>query len=117
RACGAERNIGVYADVCEPLSSDFAAYFVGNTFTTFSPINLSDESVKTDIESISGALEVINQLNPIQYHFATEQFPHIGMTDDLTFGFSAQEVQQVLPTIVEEVVHPAKYDTTGEEIS
>ncbi len=39
------------------------------------------------------------------------------MTDDLTFGFSAQEVQQVLPTIVEEVVHPAKYDTTGEEIS
>lgn len=60
----------------------------------------SDEKAKKDIKSISGALGIVNQLNPVTYHFDLERYPNLGLNTEMEYGFIAQEVRKVLPEIV-----------------
>jgi hypothetical protein len=60
-----------------------------------SPTCGSDKTLKKDIASIDNSLELINSLNPVTYHWKTEN-----ATDPLQSGFIAQEVQAVLPELV-----------------
>lgn len=57
---------------------------------------LSDERLKQQIYTLSGALETINQLRGVSYYWKKE-------AKDLsrnTYGFIAQEVEQILPNII-----------------
>ena len=57
---------------------------------------LSDERLKHQIYTLSGALETINQLRGVSYYWKKE-------AKDLsrnTYGFIAQEVEQILPNII-----------------
>jgi hypothetical protein len=64
-------------------------------FATSATIATSDGRYKKDIESLDGALELVTQLNPVQ--FSWKQHPvHAFDTSTPTIGFIAQEVQQVL---------------------
>ena len=59
---------------------------------------LSDERLKQQIYTLSGALETINQLRGVSYYWKKEY-----KTKDLsrnTYGFIAQEVEQILPNII-----------------
>jgi len=114
-ACDAERNIGVYGETCDHGGN--AGYFVGSVVHLQSTISISDENVKTDFNEIESALGIINELNPKEYFYNTSEYPHLNLKNDKSYGFSAQEVQQVLPDVIKEVHHPAKYDTSGEMIS
>lgn len=60
---------------------------------------ISDERTKKDIKKIKGALSIIDQLNPVMYHFDLEKYPTMGLNEELEYGFIAQEVRQVLPEI------------------
>lgn len=56
--------------------------------------NLSDHRLKTDVEPVTGALDVIDRLRPISYHARD--------SDDTaeTQGFIAHELQEVIPEAV-----------------
>jgi hypothetical protein len=69
------------------------------------------------MNEIEGALEIINQLQPLKYKFNKEAYPHLNLSGSLNYGFSAQQMQEVLPSIVKQVSHPAKVDSLGNEIS
>ena len=59
---------------------------------------LSDERLKQQIYTLSGALETINQLRGVSYYWKKEY-----KSKDLsrnTYGFIAQEVEQILPNII-----------------
>lgn len=60
---------------------------------------ISDERTKKDIEKIDGAIAIIQQLNPVTYHFDLEKYPTMGLNQELEYGFIAQEVRQILPEI------------------
>lgn len=60
----------------------------------------SDASLKQDIQPMSEALAMINQLNPVTFKYKTNQYPNAGLSEDLQYGFIAQEVQQVIPEAV-----------------
>lgn len=62
----------------------------------------SDKRLKKDINQLNNALSLINQLNPVTYHFDLEKYPTMGLNTELEYGFIAQEVQQVLPEVVRE---------------
>jgi hypothetical protein len=115
KACGSAKHIGIYAEVCD--TSGNAGYFVGNIVSTQPAISLSDETIKTNINEIESALQIIEQLEPVNYNFNTEAFPHLNLSTSLNYGFRAQQVQEVLPSIVKQIVHPAQNDSLGNEIS
>ena len=77
--------------------ANYKLYVNGNMQAT-SYNALSDERLKEQIYTLSGALETINQLRGVSYYWKKEH-----KTKDLsrnTYGFIAQEVEQILPNII-----------------
>ena len=62
----------------------------------------SDEKAKKGIKKIHDALDIVNQLNPVTYHFDLEKYPNMGLNTEMEYGFIAQEVKAILPEIVRE---------------
>lgn len=80
----------------------------GNGFSggTTNWLNVSDEMFKSNITPLENALDIVSSLNPKSYEMNTDQFPTLNFNPGLNYGFVAQEVQQVLPTLVKEGVIP-----------
>ncbi len=68
----------------------------------------SDARLKTDIQPMSSMLDKINQLKPTTYHFKTDD-PANARTDvPLEYGFLAQDVEKVFPSLVTHEVNPER---------
>ena len=76
-------NVGVY------MASD------GNSMTS-----TSDERLKTDIKSLDDPTEKLMQLKPCTYKWKSQE------DDKKHIGFIAQEVEEVLPELVNETTYP-----------
>ncbi|HSY77434.1 MAG TPA: tail fiber domain-containing protein, partial [Bacteroidia bacterium] len=63
-------------------------------------LNVSDEKVKTNIESINGALEMVEKMRGVTYEHRISEYPYLGLGDGKQYGFVAQEIEQVLPEAV-----------------
>jgi len=56
----------------------------------------SDETLKKDIEPIEESqLDKLSQISPVEYHWKNDE-----NQDEKTFGFIAQDVQEILPELV-----------------
>lgn len=53
----------------------------------------SDADLKTDVQDITGALGLIDQLRPTTYLFDTVAHPALDLPGGLQRGFIAQEVE------------------------
>jgi hypothetical protein len=62
--------------------------------------NVSDISLKENIESISASKDIIDNLNPVSFNWKD--------TGEKSFGFIAQEVENILPEIVHTKADGAK---------
>lgn len=60
---------------------------------------ISDARTKKDVAPLSGAVAILDQLNPVRYHYDLDKYPEMGLNREEEFGFIAQEVNQVLPNI------------------
>jgi hypothetical protein len=96
--------------------NDWAGYFPGRTHTTAGVWTTSDENLKTDIETVESATEMILSLHPKTYVFNVDQYPTMGLPEGRQFGFLAQELQDQFPEMVSETMHPAELDSLGNEI-
>lgn len=63
-------------------------------FATSATIATSDARYKTNIESITSAIELVNKLNPVSFDW--KEHPIHEFPEGKTIGFLAQEVQEVL---------------------
>jgi len=91
----------------------WAGWFEGPTFTPLNNWTASDEMFKTNVEEISGALDVISQLNPMSYNFLSEEYSFMNFPDGVQYGVLAQELVEVLPSLVREATRPEQRDTLG----
>ena len=109
----AQTNYGVYGEV--PIGTPgHSGFFVGGGFSiTGSAIQISDASVKNSIENIQDATSMLNALQPKSYYFQSPENREIAFQEDLQFGFIAQEVQEVIPNIVQMARVPEMSDSTG----
>lgn len=108
-ASGGSSNRGIYATASG--SNNLAGYFNGDIYTTGN-YQGSDQRLKKEIESLreAGILAKINQLDPKRYQYLNEEelrsqrLPSLNATEGTHFGLLAQEVEEVFPELVRDVV-------------
>jgi hypothetical protein len=115
-ASNANNNYGVFGKA-PILPHSWAGFFQGNLAYTGIHINVSDSSIKRDVEIIPNALETVTLLNPKQFYFKTEEYPYANLSEGLQFGLIAQDVETILPNLVTEITIPPTYDSLGIETS
>ena len=98
-----ESGMAVYGSLFHDGSySGWAGYFDADVYSGGTYFG-SDRKLKRDIAPINSALGIINQLDPVSYYYDTETYPEMGLDEDrLTYGFIAQDLEQVLPELVKE---------------
>jgi hypothetical protein len=104
-------NFGIYGTAASAANS-YAGYFNGDVMATGVYLG-SDRALKTDVKPIKGALELVNRLAPKTYYLDTKGHPDFNFSDKLQYGFIAQEVQSVLPSLVKQSVQPGSFDEHG----
>ncbi|MGD1845518.1 MAG: tail fiber domain-containing protein [Salibacteraceae bacterium] len=62
----------------------------------------SDARYKQNIQTIGNAMDLIGQLRGTTYTMDRENFPDRNFNEGLQYGFIAQELQEVMPTMVKE---------------
>jgi hypothetical protein len=93
-------NYGVFA-VGDSASTSYAGYFVGDVTYTGSLSQASDMKFKRDVQTIGDALGLVNQLRPTTYFYKNEgEAAKMNFSDSLQYGFIAQELEEVLPSLV-----------------
>lgn len=104
------------------LGTKFGGYFEGNVhvqgnLTVSGTFPASDAMLKTDVTGLDNALDIISQLRPSKYRFLVDQYPQLGLPEGEHLGLIAQEVQEVMPDIVQEFTQPPLYDDDGNVIA
>lgn len=114
-------SYGVFSTVGGNSSSGagpiYAGYFDGDVVTTSASFYPSDQRIKKDITKITNSLDLINKLNPVTYNFDTKSNTSIALPSEKQYGFISQEVQKIFPEFTKIIVHPAKLDDEGNELS
>jgi hypothetical protein len=100
-ASGGFTNMAVYATVVNP--GDYAGYFVGNLVYTGSFYQMSDSTLKTNIQPMAPALGKLMSIKPKNYEMDGSKTPHTLLAQGPQDGVLAQDVEKVYPELVSEV--------------
>ncbi|MBP7476926.1 MAG: tail fiber domain-containing protein [Chitinophagales bacterium] len=95
---GADANGGLGGQL------DYAGFFDGDVFSSSGNYLPSDEKLKTDVHEIKNLKDIISRLNPYSYFYKSEAGISLPKTEQ--FGFIAQDVEKVLPTLVRTTAIP-----------
>ena len=111
---------GVYARV-NPGLNHYAGYFVGNVHVNGNvhatgSVTWSDATLKNNVEEIANSHDLLMSLNPRRYVHSDIALQRMGAFEGEQYGFIAQEVEAVLPSLVVNTVVTAEVDTNGVEI-
>ena len=79
----------------------YAGYFNGNVYVAGTVTQTSDASKKKNVEELTGALDIIDQLKPKTYDYIDDA--DLSLPTEKQFGFLAQDLEQVLPSLVKDV--------------
>jgi|GEM_PF-3404082 len=105
-------NYGVYATTSGSFTGgagpDYAAYFNGDAYTSGGWWGPSDRRIKKNIEPIGNALSILEKISPKQYEYRTDVHPGLHLpANTKVYGVIAQELEEVLPTLIKETNVPA----------
>lgn len=96
--------IGLYSNISGLRG--YAGYFIGDVYIRGSLRVASDSRLKENVRSFENdfdALAIINELKPKVYNVKAIDG---STTDELSFGFLAEEVRSTVPSLVAEVEQP-----------
>lgn len=96
--------------------NSWAGYFDGDVEVMGAFINPSDRKFKTDVKELDGALEKLQELRPVSYYMDTVKYESFRFDGQQQYGFIAQEVEKVFPSIVHNSVNSGGYDKEGNHI-
>ena len=109
-------NYGIFA-TADSASTNYAGYFAGDVTYTGTLSGPSDAKLKTNVQAFTSGLDVVMQLAPKTYNYLHEgDAAKLVLPDGKQYGFIAQELEEVLPELVNEQVHPVGYQEKGEPI-
>ncbi|MBN1884359.1 MAG: tail fiber domain-containing protein [Candidatus Krumholzibacteriota bacterium] len=106
QANGGDTNYGVYASA--PVQANSYALFAdGDIVYSGSVYNDSDARLKEAVAPLDGALDRIMRLEPRSFRFRRDgEAADLHLPTGTRRGFLAQELAEVLPGLVREIVHP-----------
>lgn len=100
---------GIYGEVFGAGDSAYAGYFDGNLVYTGSFYKPSDQMFKTNIRGFDSALEKVMALQPRKYNYRTGMRAEgVNLPPGEHYGLVAQEVEEVFPELVGNLIHPGK---------
>ncbi|MEI6815466.1 MAG: tail fiber domain-containing protein [Bacteroidota bacterium] len=99
-----------------PINANAAGYFNGDLVSTSALWVSSDANLKDSIQDLSHPMSILNQLHPKSYIFNLSQNESMMLQHGTHFGLLAQDLQNVLPQLTKDMVHPARYDSLDNEI-
>ncbi|WP_175489477.1 tail fiber domain-containing protein [Neolewinella agarilytica] len=103
---GNAKMYGVYSDI--QGDNNYAGYFTGKMHINGDFTLTSDASLKTNTADVTDAIAILRDLKPQTYKF--KKGNRFGYNpDQMYYGFMAQEVESVLPSIVSDINHPTVY--------
>lgn len=62
--------------------------------------DLTDNTIKKNIQPIANPLQQVTSLNPASFEYNTGRFKHLKLTEGVHYGFITEEFQQVFPELV-----------------
>lgn len=108
-------NYGIYAQA-DSGATNYAAYFAGNVSYTGTLASASDARLKSNIVAFDNALDKVEALNVKTYSYKQDgKFGEMNLPTGTQFGFLAQELEQVLPELVEDQVHAFNAENNKQE--
>ncbi|MEM1318804.1 MAG: tail fiber domain-containing protein [Bacteroidota bacterium] len=63
----------------------------------------SDKNLKRDIQPVSNAMEILQELEGVTYEYRTEERPELNLNEGRQYGFIAQDVEKVMPEATQNV--------------
>jgi hypothetical protein len=105
-ASGSSNNFGVYGTASG--SNPYGLYCNGNGGYTGTWTLVSDERFKNDIQPVAAVLPLIRQLQPVNYMLKTNEYEYMHFPSFRQYGFVAQEMEKVFPSLVENGSHPGE---------
>ncbi|HRT80527.1 MAG TPA: tail fiber domain-containing protein, partial [Bacteroidales bacterium] len=96
-------GIGVLGS-CPNTGSGWAGLFQGDLGYTGWFGFASDIKLKKNITKINSAINIILNLNPVEYNYDTDNYPYAGFRSEKSFGFIAQELETIIPELVKEKI-------------
>jgi Chaperone of endosialidase len=69
------------------------------SFKTFSQ-TVTDSEIKKNVTEISSPLQKLVQLSPKTFEYNIQKFKHLNLEQGVKYGFIAEELQQVFPSLV-----------------
>lgn len=118
KATGGVNNYGIYAVATGTQSvTNCAGYFSGDAHSSTGFYGPSDETLKQNIQPFTNGLSILAQLNPKSFEFRTSEYPQMNLPENTSYGLIAQELQSVIPSLVDSFVHPVELDSNGIQLS
>lgn len=108
---------GAWVDPNWGFGNDWAGWFDGNVYSPYGVWTMSDSDMKQDVAGLTDASSILGQLQPKTYSFNADEYGHLGLEPGMHMGLMAEEVAEVLPHAVRNVIRPAEVDSTGEVVN
>lgn len=104
-----------------PPAGNYAGYFDGDVHVTgtvylANPAVVSDQVFKNNVNSINTASTIISQLNPVSYEYDQSFNSRMNFATGTQYGFIAQDVEAILPSLVFEGEMAEVRDSLGNVI-
>jgi len=90
----------VFNGPSSPATSGTLRLDVAGVTRSFAYLATSDKRFKKDINPISNAMNIINNLEGKTYFWRTDEFKEKGFTTSKQYGFIAQELEEIIPEVV-----------------
>lgn len=110
-------NFGIYGlGTFESTGAvSWAGFFDGDIYGYSHIYSTSDASLKRNISSLNNSIDAVKRLRPVSYNMRTSVDVNAPYSDQLSFGFIAQEMAEVLPELVTTFIHPGDVKKAGDE--
>ena len=106
---------GAYGVYAVPGPGGLGVLCVGNGGYTGTWTLVSDSKFKKDFVGIDNALDKIKMLNPTTYMLKKDEYKMMNFPTERQYGFVAQELEKVFPTLVEQGKIPGTSAATSME--
>ena len=111
---GGQNSIGIRASAANGTNTNYAAHFTGDVYANGVIVSTSDINLKENIQVLTNANTVLNQLNPVTFNFKHDSiYGRMHMPASLQYGLIAQEVEPILPDLIKGGFFPAERDSVG----
>lgn len=103
---GSSSNIGMIVNATTAAELNGNVYVNGDLNYSGSLNNTSDRNLKENIQPLQNGIETIMKLNPTTYYFRGDgEYKGLALSRGLHYGLIAQEVEEVLPSLVKDNTH------------